>query len=122
VVALIDGDQFRAVLVNLLLNALDAMPQGGTAEVSLEGGRGGVRLVVRDTGSGIPAAVLERLFTPFVSSKPTGTGLGLSTCRRVLQQHGGTITGGNRPGGGAEFVLTLPGNGEGDRDAETAGR
>jgi signal transduction histidine kinase len=108
VVAEIDGDQFRGVLVNLLLNALDAMPQGGTAEVSLEGGRGGVRLAVRDTGSGIPPAVLDRLFTPFVSSKPTGTGLGLSTCRRVLQQHGGTITGGNRPGGGAEFVLTLP--------------
>lgn len=121
-VAEADPGQVRAVLVNLLLNALDAMPQGGTLELALEGGPGGVRLAVLDTGTGIAPAVAGRLFTPFVSSKATGTGLGLSVCRRVAEQHGGTVTGGNRHGGGAEFVLTLPRNVKGVRDAETPRR
>lgn len=110
VVAEVGADQVRAVLVNLFLNALDAMPQGGQLEIALEvGDRGRVRLAVRDNGVGIPPELLGKLFTPFVSSKATGTGLGLSICQRVARQHGGDVIGRNRPDGpGAEFVLTLP--------------
>jgi hypothetical protein len=77
-----DRGQLSTVLLNLLLNALDAMPRGGRLEVGLETSPGGeVTLTVRDTGSGIPPEMADRLFTPFASSKPTGTGLGLSISR-----------------------------------------
>ena len=106
----VDQNQIRTVLVNLLLNALDAMPQGGRLDVRLETPhpRWGVRLSVADTGSGIAPEVLARLFTPFVSTKPTGTGLGLTISRRIVEEHGGMLTGDNRPEGGACFTLALP--------------
>jgi len=107
VVASVDSGQLNTVLVNLLLNALDAQPQGGLIEVALRNGRD-VQITVDDRGPGIAAAVQPRLFTPFASTKPTGTGLGLSICRRVLQEHGGTIVAQNRPEGGARFTLLLP--------------
>jgi signal transduction histidine kinase len=104
-----DRGQMCTVLVNLFLNALDAMPRGGTLEVRLEEPPGGgVRLAVADTGTGIDADVRDRLFTPFVSSKPTGTGLGLSICRRIVEEHGGRISAADRPGGGACFTIRLP--------------
>ena len=109
VVGFVDGGQFTTVLVNLLLNALDAMPKGGRLEVELEAvENGGTRLSVRDSGSGIPPEMAGRLFTPFATTKPTGTGLGLSLSSRILKEHGGDITAGNRPEGGASFVVTLP--------------
>ncbi len=106
--ASLDPDQMHTTLVNLFLNALDAMPQGGLLEVERRPGAGGVEVVVRDTGNGIPPTVAERLFTPFVTSKPTGTGLGLSTCRRIVEGHGGRITAHNEPAGGTRFVIQLP--------------
>ncbi len=106
--ARVDHDQLRTVLVNLLLNSLDAMPTGGTARVELEATPVDIRLSVRDTGPGVPPQVLERLFTPFVSTKPTGTGLGLCICQRILERHGGRIAVTNRPEGGACVGLTLP--------------
>jgi signal transduction histidine kinase len=105
----IDPDQLTGVLVNLFLNALDVMPQGGQLSLSLRAeSEGQCRLAVADTGPGIAPSVANRLFTPFASTKPTGTGLGLSICRRVVQDHGGTLTGQNRPEGGACFTITLP--------------
>ena len=104
----VDRSQLCTVLVNLFLNALDAMPKGGRLEVELDTGAEGVRIRVMDTGSGIPAEMVGRLFTPFASSKPTGTGLGLSISRRIIEEHGGQLTGGNREGGGARFTITLP--------------
>jgi signal transduction histidine kinase len=107
--ACVDHGQLRTVLVNLLLNALDATPGGGRVDVDLEPTPGGgLRLSVTDTGPGIPEHVVGRLFTPFATTKPTGTGLGLSLSRRIAEEHGGTLTAANRPGGGAEFVLTIP--------------
>ncbi len=104
-----DQEQLRTVLVNLFLNALDAMPQGGRLQVDLHSDPAeGIRLTVADTGPGIAPEMVERLFTPFASSKPTGTGLGLSISRRIVEEHGGRLTGGNRPQGGACFTLTLP--------------
>jgi signal transduction histidine kinase len=109
--AAVDRDQVRTVLVNLFLNALDAMPQGGRLDVALTAGAdGGVRLTVADTGTGIPPEMVGRLFTPFASNKPTGTGLGLSISRRILEEHGGTLTAANHPEGGACFTILLPAN------------
>jgi signal transduction histidine kinase len=107
--AFVDRGQLGTVLVNLFLNALDAMPLGGRLEVSLEVlPEVGVRLTVTDTGTGIPPQVAARLFTPFTTTKPTGTGLGLTISGRILEEHGGNIRAGNRPEGGASFVITLP--------------
>jgi signal transduction histidine kinase len=107
--AFVDPAQLSTVLVNLLLNALDAMPQGGRIEVDLTmEPDAGVRLSVSDTGSGIAPQVAERLFTPFTTTKPTGTGLGLSISGRILKEHGGSLSARNRTEGGACFVLSLP--------------
>src|SRR5262249_4738856 len=105
--------------VNLLLNALDALPHGGTVEVhlnerqeigngSMEARNPGVEVRIRDNGSGISPRISQRLFEPFVSSKETGLGLGLSICNRLIEDQGGGIRGGNLPQGGAEFAFTLP--------------
>jgi signal transduction histidine kinase len=63
---------------------------------------------VSDTGSGIPEQMVDRLFTPFATTKATGTGLGLSISSRIIEEHGGGITAANRARGGASFVVTLP--------------
>lgn len=105
----VDRDQVHSVLVNLLLNALDAMPSGGRLEIELwPTPDGSVQLRVTDTGPGIPREVLARLFEPFVSTKPTGTGLGLSISRRIIEEHDGSIRVQNRPEGGASFTIRLP--------------
>jgi signal transduction histidine kinase len=105
----LDRGQFCTVLVNLFLNALDAMPGGGRLEVTLEAPpTAGLVLKVADTGSGIAPHMAERLFTPFASSKPTGTGLGLSICKRIIEEHDGRIAAANQPTGGACFAITLP--------------
>lgn len=105
----VDPGQFRQVLLNLLVNALDALPGGGTVEVGLQRDAGGVTLTVADNGSGLPEALGERIFAPFATTKETGLGLGLSICRRIVEGHGGAITAANRPGGGAVFTLRFPG-------------
>ena len=107
--AYVDRDQFRNVLVNLFLNALDAMPSGGRLDVKLEQSPdGALRLEIADTGPGISTDMEPRLFMPFASTKPTGTGLGLSICRRIIEEHGGVISAQNRPEGGACFIISLP--------------
>jgi signal transduction histidine kinase len=104
----LDPEQIHQVVVNLLLNALDALPRGGTIGVSVFH-NGGATVRVRDTGSGIAPHIRERLFQPFVSSKETGLGLGLSICKRLIEAHTGTIHGANAPEGGTVFEFTLPG-------------
>jgi two-component system, NtrC family, sensor histidine kinase HydH len=105
----VDRGQLSTVLVNLFMNALDAMPQGGLLDVELSTEpSGAVRLAVNDTGAGIPAEMAGRLFTPFATTKPTGTGLGLSISSRILEEHGGRVTASNRPEGGACFLVALP--------------
>ncbi|HEY7424206.1 MAG TPA: ATP-binding protein [Gemmataceae bacterium] len=107
----IDGEQIHQVLVNLILNALDAMPHGGELRLEVRQATGDpprVTVRIHDTGPGIAAPILGRLFEPFVSGKETGLGLGLSICRRLLEANGGDITGANDPEGGAVFTFTLP--------------
>jgi signal transduction histidine kinase len=118
-----DRDQIAAVLTNLLLNALDATRQGGVVRLGLERGRrGGAVIRVRDNGPGLSPAILPRLFTPFASTKPTGTGLGLSLSQRIARQHGGNLTAANDPAGGACFTLTLTEKGPGGDDSQSADR
>ncbi len=103
-----DREQVRQVLMNLLLNAADAMPTGGRVGVAVSRTAQAVEIAVSDTGPGISADIRPRLFEPFATGKETGTGLGLVVCKRAAEDHGGTIRGENPPGGGARFVLTLP--------------
>ena len=102
--------QFRQLLFNLLLNALDAVPGGGTVRVAVgpDGPGGWLTVRVSDTGRGLPADLGPRIFEPFVSNKETGTGLGLSICRQIVEAHGGTIDAADRPGGGAVFTARFP--------------
>ncbi|WLD12854.1 two-component system sensor histidine kinase NtrB [Planctellipticum variicoloris] len=104
-----DEDQVQQLLVNLVLNALDAMSEGGRIEVRLPLPRAGeVELQVLDTGPGIPADLFGRLFDPFVSTKETGIGLGLAVSHRIASRHGGSLSAVNLPAGGACFTLRLP--------------
>jgi two-component system sensor histidine kinase HydH len=109
VVAEADQDQLQQLLLNLVLNSLDALPQGGTVEIELRSARDNfVELYVRDSGPGIAPHILPKVFETFVSSKETGVGLGLPLSRRLAEEQGGTLTGYNLPEGGACFVLRLP--------------
>ncbi len=107
---LADRKQLHQVLVNLCLNALDAMPTGGRLALRVNPVRDGrLSIEVIDTGTGIAPDLLPRLFHPFVSTKDTGLGLGLVISLRIVEAHGGMLTAANRPGGGgAIFTVDLP--------------
>ncbi len=104
-----DVTQLEMALLNLVNNALDAMPAGGSLTISAAPRPDGIRIEVADTGPGIPAEILERLFEPWATTKPTGegTGLGLAIVRDVIRSHGGSIAASNRATG-ALFVIDLP--------------
>ena len=107
--ALLDRDQFLSMLTNLLFNAFDATPPGREVRLSASSALDGqLKIDVADSGPGISPSSLEKLFIPFATTKATGTGLGLTTARRIARDHGGTITATNRPEGGACFTITLP--------------
>lgn len=110
-VLLVDPNQFNQVVYNLIGNALDAQPAGGRVRIVAEAVRADtpeLRLCVEDEGIGLPAEVGERIFDPFVSTKETGLGLGLSICRRIVEAHGGTIRAESRTAGGSVFTVYLP--------------
>jgi two-component system sporulation sensor kinase A len=98
----------RRALLNLVQNALDAMPQGGTLTLRGEGTTTQVQLQVRDTGSGIPAEQLAHIFEPLYTTKPEGTGLGLYLMQEIMAAHGGRVTVESVVGQGTTFTLTLP--------------
>lgn len=102
-------EQIGEVLLNLVINARDAMEQGGTLTVRTRPADNQVHLEVADTGDGIPPEVMERIFEPFFTTKgERGTGLGLSICYSIIQDHHGTISIDSQPGQGATFTIKLP--------------
>jgi two-component system sensor histidine kinase HydH len=108
-----DPGYIRQLLLNLLLNALDASEEGGrivveVARPSPDAGDGWAYVHVTDTGCGLPLDLGDRIFEPFVSTKETGLGLGLPICKQIVEAHGGTIEAAPRPGGGAVFTFRLP--------------
>ena len=101
--------RLNRVFHNLVGNAVDAMPGGGKVTLGFSATDGEVLTEIRDSGPGISAEILDKLFDPFVTyGKVKGTGLGLSICRRIVEEHGGKITARNHPKGGASFQFSLP--------------
>ena len=116
-----DREMVRRAVLNLVLNALDAMSDGGTLTVGTNATDGGLELHVADSGPGLPADVLPRVFEPFFTTKQTGTGLGLAIVSRIAEAHGGMANAANAPRGGAVFTLFLPSpSGRGDFAKEAA--
>jgi C4-dicarboxylate-specific signal transduction histidine kinase len=108
--AAINRQELQQVLVNLLVNALQAMPEGGELLLrTADWGEQGVCLSVADTGPGVPTELMHQLFEPFVTRKAEGTGLGLWISRNLVERYGGDIVVKNRPEGGAELTVQLPG-------------
>lgn len=105
-----EAHQMEQVIVNLLLNAIQAMPQGGALHIHLAEGAEGFSLRISDSGVGIPPQDLERIFTPFFTTKAEqgGLGLGLSLSAAIIAAHGGRITVSSVPGRGSVFTVWLP--------------
>ncbi len=105
---LLDREAFQAALLNLVLNAQQAMAGGGQLVVRTRSTPGGVALDLIDTGPGMTAQTLERIFETFYSTKPRGSGLGLPTARNIIEGHGGRIDVESEPGRGTKFTISLP--------------
>jgi signal transduction histidine kinase len=105
---LADRDMLRRATLNLVLNAIDAMPSGGELAVTGTAGSRGVELEIADSGPGIQDGDSPRLFEPFFTTKSGGTGLGLTIVERIASAHGGDVSARNCPQGGAAFTIRLP--------------
>lgn len=103
-----NADQIKQVLLNLLLNAVDAMPEGGTIRLATQDIPPEVQIIVWDTGSGIKPEQITQVFEPFHTTKTKGTGLGLAISQKIIESHGGKISVESKPGSGARFVIGLP--------------
>ena len=104
----LDADAVREVLVNLVQNAIEAMPGGGTVRLRAFADGESVTLCVEDQGPGISPEAADRVFDPFFTTKQKGTGLGLAICRRIVAAHQGQIWFESRPGAGTAFFVRLP--------------
>jgi signal transduction histidine kinase len=105
-----DFEQLKQAMLNLVLNAIQAMPDGGDLEIHVgtDSEKELVTLCIADDGQGIPTDIQEKIFTPFFTTKPTGTGLGLHTVNRIVQAHYGRIRVVSAEGTGTQFVVELP--------------
>jgi signal transduction histidine kinase len=107
-----DSDRLKQAILNLLTNALDAMPDGGELWIVAERVDDGILLTIRDTGQGISADRLALIFEPFYTTKGEGTGLGLSITHTIITSHGGRIEVQSQEGEGTEFRVYLPESGQ----------
>jgi len=105
---LFDADQIRGVIINIVRNAMDALGDGGTLSLSLVSRTGWIEIVIKDDGCGISPDKMEHLFTPFYTTKPHGSGLGLLIVQRVMNAHGGSVHVESREGKGTTVTLELP--------------
>ena len=105
---LADEDQLWQAILNLVRNAIEAMPHGGALRVVTAARDGGVQCELSDSGAGMTGDVLAKMFRPFFSTKSNGTGLGMPLTQQIVQEHGGTIDCESAPGKGTRFLLTLP--------------
>lgn len=105
---MVDRDLMKQAMLNLLANGRQAMPHGGTLRVRTWSTGDRVKIQVADTGGGIAADVLPRIFDPYFTTREHGTGLGLPTVRRIVAEHGGEVSVQTRLGKGTAFTLTLP--------------
>ncbi len=103
-----DRDQIRQVLLNLITNGYDSMPDGGVLDVSVRSAGDSAQITVTDTGMGMDEATTSRIFTPFYTTKSRGIGLGLAVTKRVVEAHGGTISLQSTPSVGTSFTVTVP--------------
>jgi two-component system NtrC family sensor kinase len=103
-----DPDLLHRALSNLVLNAIDAMPDGGTLTLRTSRTQDSARLEVSDTGAGLSSEECSRLFTPYYTSKLHGTGLGLAVVQSIVSDHGGRISVNSQPGQGSTFIIELP--------------
>jgi len=106
----LDPDQMQQVFLNLLLNARDAMPDGGKLDIAVKRANGRVEMVFADTGTGIDLDAKDKVFDPFFTTKgPSGgTGLGLSICYSIIKDHGGSIEVESEKNRGTKFTISLP--------------
>jgi signal transduction histidine kinase len=107
-----DPDMMYQVFLNILINAMQAMPGGGEIQVEIQSDASFVNIVFKDKGKGIPQEMLEKIWDPFFTTKETGTGLGLGIVKNIIEAHSGTIQIENRPIYGAQVTIKLPVNGE----------
>lgn len=116
----VNGERLAQALLNLFLNAVQAMPSGGTLRVTTRSNPAGgdFRIVVQDDGVGMSAEVRESIFNPYFTTKGSGTGLGLAIVHQIVEGHGGTVTVKSSPGAGAVFTLHLPVDREAGANAE----
>ena len=103
-----DRERLTQVLLNVALNAIQAMPDGGTLTFHAAASGGTATVTVSDTGAGIPADILPRIFEPYVTTRARGLGLGLAIARRIVEAHGGRIEAESEPGRGSRFIIRLP--------------
>jgi signal transduction histidine kinase len=103
-----DREMLRRAMLNLLLNSVDVLPRQGTLHIAGSTNTFGYQLTVADSGPGIPAEKLLRIFEPYFTTKSNGTGLGLAIVERIAELHGGEVSAENRPSGGALFRIVLP--------------
>jgi PAS domain S-box-containing protein len=103
-----DSERIIQVVSNVLLNAVQFLPQGGKITLSTKGEKGKIKITISDTGGGIPQKNLKLIFSPFYSTREEGTGLGLSIADRIVRAHGGNIQVETEPGKGSSFIINLP--------------
>jgi len=104
----VDSDKIKRVFINLIKNAVDAMPNGGKITIDSKEVNGSLEISFADTGTGVSDEILPKLFSPLLTTKAQGMGFGLAICKRLIETHGGKITVKTAKGKGTTFTVTLP--------------